>query len=112
MLQEFELEILMFTLWSVFVAYITWYLTSAKHFAPITPREGGMLWKIHKSSAHCSGRRWRTIKRGSKIVGFECECGYRHVQRRPIVANMPQSLSVPSENQKASKSSMVSTPNK
>lgn len=112
MLQEYELEILVFALWSAFVAYVTWYLTSAKHYAPITPREGGMLWKIHKSSAQCNGRRWRTIKRDSKIVGFECECGYRHVQRRPIVANMPPSLLICSENQQASKSSMVRTANR
>jgi hypothetical protein len=29
------------------------------------------------------------IKRGNKIIGFECECGFRHIQRRPIVAGAP-----------------------
>jgi hypothetical protein len=81
--------VLTFGLWTVFVAYLTWFLTSAKHYAPISPFEGRILWEVHRRSAQCNGRGWQQIKKGGKIVGFKCECGYKHMQLRPIVAGVP-----------------------
>jgi hypothetical protein len=78
------LEILMPTVWACFALYTTWYLTSAKDYAPLTREEAELLWKIHKQNAECKVKKWREIRRRGKIVGFECECGYRHVQKRPI----------------------------
>ncbi|MEM3696553.1 MAG: hypothetical protein QXQ94_03490 [Candidatus Bathyarchaeia archaeon] len=86
------LEILAFTLWTIFVVYATWYFTSAKHYAPLTPYEARLLWKIHKQDISCNGRKWQIIKRGGEIIGFKCECGYKHIQKRPIVASMPTPL--------------------
>ncbi|MEM3536550.1 MAG: hypothetical protein QXF44_02110 [Candidatus Bathyarchaeia archaeon] len=83
------LEIYMFTLWGCLALYTTWYFTSAKHYAPLTPTEAKILWKIHKQNLRCNGRKWHQIKRGGKIVGFACECGYKHIQKRPIVASQP-----------------------
>lgn len=83
------LEIITGALWICLAAYATWYFTSAKNYAPITPNEARILWKIHKRNIRCVARKWREIKRGDKIIGFECECGYKHVQKRPIVANTP-----------------------
>jgi hypothetical protein len=40
------LEIIAFATWTVFVAYATWYFTSAKHTTPISPDEARLLWKI------------------------------------------------------------------
>ncbi len=85
------LDILMPTLLVCFAVYTTWYFTSAKHYAPITPNEAKILWEIHKQKRSCKARKWREIKRRGKIIGFECECGYKHVQKRPIVANTPAS---------------------
>ncbi|HVP92964.1 MAG TPA: hypothetical protein VMS94_04405, partial [Acidobacteriota bacterium] len=45
--------------------------------------------KIHKHNFSCQSRKWRTIKRKNKIIGFECGCGYKHIQKRPIVAGLP-----------------------
>ncbi|MEM3703862.1 MAG: hypothetical protein QXX79_05555, partial [Candidatus Bathyarchaeia archaeon] len=42
-----------------------------------------------KQTAGCNSKLWREIRIGRKIVGFECECGYKHVQKRPIKANTP-----------------------
>jgi hypothetical protein len=84
------IEIIAITLWTCFAAYAIWYFTSAKHYAPLTPNEAKMLWKIHKQTAKCEGRKWREIHRGRKIVGFTCECGYKYMQKRPIVAGAPQ----------------------
>ena len=83
------LEILLFTFWTIFVVYATWYFTSAKHYAPLTYTEAKILWSIHKQSVKCNSKKWKPIKRGNKIVGYECECGYKHVQKRPIVGNTP-----------------------
>jgi hypothetical protein len=82
-------EILMFALWTCFAVYATWYFTSAKHYAPITHDEARTLWKIHKQIIRCDGRKWREIRHGNKVVGFQCECGYRHIQKRPIVVSAP-----------------------
>ncbi|MDH7564303.1 MAG: hypothetical protein QHH24_05420 [Candidatus Bathyarchaeota archaeon] len=94
------LEMLLIAVWSCLVAYVTWYATSAKHYAPITPQEARLLWKIHVQLAHCNGKRWREMRRGGKTVGFECECGYKHLQKRPIVGSLP-SLHVTSEKEKS-----------
>ena len=84
------IEIIAITLWVCFIAYAIWYFTSAKHYVPLTPREARLLWKIHKQTAGCYSKRWREIRRGRKIVGFACECGYKYMQKRPIVASPPQ----------------------
>jgi len=84
------LEILLIALWGCLAVYATWYFTSAKHYAPITPKEARILWKIHKRNVQCVARKWRVIKRGGKIIGIECKCGYKHIQKRPIVANTPE----------------------
>ncbi|NWG10573.1 hypothetical protein HXY33_02305 [Candidatus Bathyarchaeota archaeon] len=83
------LEILMLSSWTCFATYAIWYSTSAKHYAPITTYDARILWKIHRQSTQCASRKWRAIKRGNKIIGFECECGFKHIQKRPIIANAP-----------------------
>jgi len=90
------LEIFMFALWGCLAFYATWYFTSAKHYAPLTLNEARILWKIHKRNIRCNAKKWREIKRGGKIVGFTCECGYKHIQKRPIVASPPPS-NIPSQ---------------
>jgi len=95
------LEILMVTVWGFLAAYATWYFTLAKHYAPITINEARILWKIHKQNIRCAARKWREIKCGGKIIGFECECGYTHIQKRPIVANTP-TLKIKTQNPQTS----------
>ncbi len=90
------IEIIAITLWVCFTAYALWYLTSAKHYAPITPNEARLLWKIHKQTAKCNSKRWREIHRGRKMVGFACECGYKYMQKRSIVAGAPQPVTAQS----------------
>jgi len=83
------LEIFVFASWAGFAAYAVWFSTVAKHYAPITSNDARILWKIHKQSIQCASRKWRAIKKGNKIIGFECECGFKHIQKRPILANTP-----------------------
>lgn len=82
-----NLQILMLTLWSCFAGYTTWYFTSANKYVPITSNEASILWKIHKRAVRCKAKKWREIRHGGKTVGFECECGYRHIQESPITAS-------------------------
>ncbi|MEM2994568.1 MAG: hypothetical protein QXI91_00920 [Candidatus Bathyarchaeia archaeon] len=83
------LEILVFTSWTLLISYATWYFTSAKHYAPLTKNEAEILWKIHKQNGNCNGKKWQAITRHGKMIGFKCECGYKHTQKRPIIANTP-----------------------
>jgi len=91
------LDVLLFAMWTAFVVYVTWYFTSAKRYAPLTLDEARILWRIHKQNVRCSGRKWRKIRCDHRIVGFQCECGYVHVQKRPMVIN-PPTVDVKSEN--------------
>ena len=80
-------KILMPALWTCFTAYAAWYLTSAKQYAPITYKEARVLWEIHRQKARCESKRWHKIRRRDRMIGFKCDCGYKHVQKRPITAN-------------------------
>lgn len=62
-----------------------WFLLSAKRVVPLSRSEAETLWKIHKQKALCNGEKWNTIDRGDKIVGFECDCGYEHIQKKHII---------------------------
>jgi hypothetical protein len=77
-------EISVPVLWLVLLVYALWYFLSAKDYVPLDSREALLLWKIHKQQAKCGAKGWRKIQRRNKIVGFKCECGYKHLQKRPI----------------------------
>jgi hypothetical protein len=78
-------------MWAFFMGYLLWYVTSAKRNAAITVNEAKILWKMHKKSTNCAGYKWRLIThRGGKISGFECDCGYKYTQKRPIVSSVPR----------------------
>jgi hypothetical protein len=79
------LEVLLVTLWLSITGYASWYFISAKHNVPLTGEEVGLLWKIHKVKAQCDSKKCVEIRRRGKIVGFKCECGYKHVQKRRMV---------------------------
>ncbi|MDH5753667.1 MAG: hypothetical protein OEY95_00435 [Candidatus Bathyarchaeota archaeon] len=81
------LEILLPAVWACFTVYTTWYFASAKHYAPLTLKEAKILWKIHKQDVQCEAKKWREIRHGDEIVGFECGCGYKHIQKCPITVN-------------------------
>jgi len=81
----FRSEILIPILWASFTAFATWCFTSAKKCAPLTLTEVRILWKIHKQNVQCKGKKWRKIVHKNRIIGFECGCGYKHVQKRPII---------------------------
>ena len=65
--------------------YCAWFLLSAKRVVPLTQKEAETLWKVHKQNTLCRAKGWREIVRRNKIIGFECECGHKHVQKKHII---------------------------
>ncbi len=85
------LTIILPTVWASFAGYLIWYVTTAKRNVNITLEDAKTLWKIHKNSANCTGHKWQPLsRRGGKIAGFRCECGYKYTQKRPLVSTMPK----------------------
>jgi uncharacterized protein YuzE len=64
---------------------IAWFLLSAKRTVPLTREEAETLWKFHKQKARCGAGSWLEIVKNDKIVGFECECGHKHVQTKHLI---------------------------
>jgi len=61
-----------------------------KPAAPITAKDAKMIWMIHTNTSSCGSHRWQPLKRSNdKIVGFQCDCGYRYTQRKPLVCISP-----------------------
>lgn len=75
--------------WTFFTGYLVWYITSAKCDAPLTVNDAKVLWKMHKQSTNCAGHKWRRIRcKSGKVLGFECECGYKYTQKRLISSSL------------------------
>ncbi len=87
-----NIQIIVPTVWIGLAVYAAWYFTRAKRYSPLTTTEARQLWMIHRRDARCTSKKWRQVKRDKLTVGFECECGYTHVQKKPLVAHAPASL--------------------
>ena len=68
-----------------FGLYIAYILLSAKNIVPMNEEEAESLWKFHRSTKCCGAEKWQKITKRNKLIGFECECGYKHVQKKPLI---------------------------
>jgi hypothetical protein len=85
------LDAVVLTAWSSFTVCVVWFFGFAKRSAPIAADDVKVMWAIHRKNAHCSGHKWQPIKqRKGKIVGFQCECGYKYTQKRPLISRIPK----------------------
>jgi hypothetical protein len=85
------LIIILPAIWASFAGCLLWFVTSAKRNVSITFDDAKALWHIHKKTTNCPCRKWKPISRkGGKISGFECECGYRYTQKRPLISSSPK----------------------
>jgi hypothetical protein len=74
--------------WTVFAAYASWLVFKAKRNVPITLQEAKTLWHIHKKESACKAHKWEPVSpRGELAKGFKCECGYKYVQKKPLVSS-------------------------
>ena len=62
-----------------------WFLLSAKRVVPLSLEDAETLWKVHKQNANCRAKKWNEINRGKELIGFECECGHKHVQKKHVI---------------------------
>ena len=70
----------------VCVGYLfSWLFFMAKRHQPISKKEVDILWKSHRQFSQCKAKKYEKITRGEKIVGYKCECGYEHKQKRPAM---------------------------
>ena len=66
--------------------YIAYLLLSARNVVPMSREEAETLWKFHKQKTGCNAETWREITKKKKLIGFECECGFKHIQKKPLVS--------------------------
>ena len=62
-----------------------WFLLSAKRVVPLKVKEVETLWTVHKQNRNCGSQKWTEITNGQKVIGFVCECGHKHIQKKPII---------------------------
>jgi len=77
-------EIIVPAVWTCLAVYGAWYLTSAKHYAPLTPQEAQILWKIHKQQSGCKGKRMWRIQHKGVLVGFQLIRLHVRIQRMKL----------------------------
>ena len=58
---------------------------SAKLSVPMNHKEIDMLWNFHKQKTKCKSKSCKEIIQKNRIVGFECECGFNHIQKKPLI---------------------------
>ena len=73
------------TIWVSFGCVTSWFILSAKKHQPISEKEVIHLWKTHRQFSRCKSRKYEKIAKGKKIVGYKCQCGYEHKQKKPIL---------------------------
>ena len=64
---------------------IAWLLLSAKLTVPMTKEEIDTLWTFHKQKTKCKSKSCKEIIQKNNIIGFECECGFSHIQKKPLI---------------------------
>jgi hypothetical protein len=77
--------ILVPVVWVIFGYIACWFILSAKKHQPISHKEATLLWKSHKQFGNCKSKKFEKILKGKKIIGYKCQCGYEHKQKRPII---------------------------
>ena len=65
--------------------YVAYIFLSARHIVPMTPNEVETLWKFHKQTRCCDAKSWTKITKKKKLIGYECDCGYKHIQKKPLI---------------------------
>ena len=64
---------------------IAWLLLSAKLTVPMSKEEIDTLWTFHKQKTKCESKSCKEIIQKNNIIGFECECGFNHIQKKPLI---------------------------
>jgi len=68
-----------------FGLYIAYILLSARNVVPMTTKEAETLWKFHKQKTCCKAENRHEITKRNKVIGYECECGFKQIQKKPLI---------------------------
>jgi hypothetical protein len=69
------------------------YLAAAKQNSPITRKDANIIWKLHKQTSLCNSHKMQPlILKNGDMTGFQCQCGYRYIQKRPLLSRTPANL--------------------
>jgi hypothetical protein len=45
-----------------------------------------VMWTLHKQNASCKCIKWSLLKhKKDRVIGFQCECGYKFKQKKPLI---------------------------
>lgn len=80
-----ESGVLVPAIWLSLGFCIAWYILSAKRSVALSHEEAEMLWKVHRQRTQCNAKKCKKITSRGKIVGFKCECGHKHIQKKPLI---------------------------
>ena len=73
------------TVWVTFGCALSWFMLAAKKFQSLSSNDVEILWKSHKQFGRCIAKKFETVTKRKRIVGYKCQCGYEHKQQRPII---------------------------
>ena len=65
--------------------YIAYVLLSARNVVPMTSEEIDTLWKFHKQTKCCKAETWHEITKKKKVIGYECDCGFKQIQKKHLI---------------------------
>lgn len=92
------IEILFGAVWTCLGAYIVWYFFKAETIQPLSSEVLTLTWQLHKNQAGCTASNIHTIHiKNDAIVGFTCDCGYNHIQKRLITQKTSTKIQLKTE---------------
>ena len=63
-------------------------LATTKKDVPMTRKEVNLLYTLHKQASNdCNHKMQPVIMKTGEIAGFQCECGYRYIQKRSLFSH-------------------------
>jgi len=63
-------------------------LATTKKDVPMTRKEVNLFYALHKKASNgCSHKMQPVTMKTGEFAGFQCECGYRYVQKRPLFSH-------------------------
>ena len=65
--------------------YVAYVLLSARRVVPMSRDEAEKLWRFHRQTKCCNAQTRHGIEKKNKLIGFECECGHKHIQKKHLV---------------------------
>jgi len=61
-------------------------IAATERTVSVTIEDAKIIWTLHKQSSRCRHGKWMLIKpKNGKVNGFQCECGYKYLQKKSLI---------------------------